>query len=66
MSSSRLVVFFASVARSSSESGGTTSSANSIVSMVSTPLCGRIATRLSLLRSTTRAMATLPASSIAS
>ena len=66
MSSSRLVVFFASVASSSSESGGTTSSANSIVSIVSTPLCGRIATRLSLLRSTTRAIATLLASSIAS
>ena len=47
-------------------SGGTTSSAKIIVSIISTfPDAGRIATRFSLVRSTTRAIATLPDSRIA-
>ena len=53
--------------RSSIESGATTSSAKIIVSIISTsPGAGRIATSCSLERSTTRAIATLPASRIAS
>ena len=52
---------------SSSFSGGTISSAKSIVLMPSTPpAIGRITVRLSFERITTRAIATLPASLIAS
>ena len=67
MSSSRLLVFFFdSPAPLSSLSGGITSSANSIVSMASTPSRGRMATRFSFERRTTRAIATLAEASIAS
>ena len=51
---------------SSMVSGSTTSSAKSIVLMLSTSPIGRIATSCSLERMTTFAMATLPVSSIAS
>src|SRR4051794_28187393 len=51
---------------SSIPSGGTTSSPKSIVSMVRTSPSGRIATRFSLERITTRAIATLPDSFMAS
>ena len=65
MSSSRFVVFTSpsTAASSSIESGCTTSSGNSIVSIVITPSCGRSATRFSFERITTRAIATLSASS---
>jgi len=68
MSSSPLLVFFWSAASGtpSSWSGSITSSPNSRVSIVSTSPRGRIATRFSFERITTRAIATLLAASIAS
>ena len=66
VSSRSVVLTVASVVISSSESVGTTSSAKSIVSIASTPSRGRMATRFSLERITTRAIATFPASSMAS
>jgi hypothetical protein len=52
--------------RSSSESGGTTSSWKIIVSIIRrSPGAGRMATSCSFERSTTRAIATLPDASIA-
>ena len=51
---------------SSNESGGITSSPNSSVSIVRMPSRGRIATRFSFERMTTRATPTLFASFIAS
>jgi hypothetical protein len=66
ISISRSFVSASAAAPSSSKpSRSTTSSANSIVSIVSTSPVGRIATRLSFWRMTTLAIATLPASSIA-
>ena len=68
MSSSRLVALVAlsAAGSSSSRSTGTTSSWKSMVDIVSTSPAGRIATRLSLERITTLAIATLPDCSIAS
>ena len=58
IATSFLVVLAGSTSPSPRESGDTTSSPNSSVSMVSTPSRGRMATRFSLERMTTRAIAT--------
>ena len=67
MSSSRLVVLIsATSAISSMLSAGSTSSAKIIVAIPSASPIGRSATSCSLERITTRAIATLPVSAIAS
>ena len=67
MSSSRAVVFTSAASSTSSRrSGGRTSSANSIVAIPSASPIGRIATSCSFERITTRAIATLFVSRIAS